>query len=206
MIIPQCCCASREAVVCSKVVPAEMTLSLHQVLNAVEMLWSFTATVWPHSGFGSDWSVAGGGEERPPDAGDTQTSMGIERRSGRDCLPLSSCSGEQITLQHSQHRLKHCDNCFPTHTDDTKAKLSAGVPKHHAMTAYSWWGGKAPHIHIVGTRCKVSGQLRASATLRPVPLDRRLGGHQSRSRQTGSTAPVNHFADRTAPTCDETEI
>jgi hypothetical protein len=75
-------------------------------------------------------------------------------------------------------------------TFKVKVKLSLWLTKHHAMKAYWRSGGIAPRILDLGTRWR----RVVSFTPRPLypqgkspwyPLDRRLGGPQSRSGRGG---------------------
>jgi hypothetical protein len=70
-----------------------------------------------------------------------------------------------------------------------KVKLSLCLAKHHAMKTYGEWRYSSTHFDL-GTRWRWA----VSITLRPLcpqgknpwyPMDRRLGGHQSRSGHNG---------------------
>jgi hypothetical protein len=72
----------------------------------------------------------------------------------------------------------------------TKVKLSLCLTKHHAMKTYWGSGGIAPHILDLGTRWRwmvsfTSRQLYLQGKNPLYPLDRRLGGPQSRSGRGG---------------------
>jgi hypothetical protein len=78
-----------------------------------------------------------------------------------------------------------------------KIKLSLCLTKHHAMKAYWGSGSIAPHILDLGT----SRRRVVSFTPRPLypqrkspwyPLDRRLGGPQSRSGRGGEEKNSQH--------------
>jgi hypothetical protein len=69
-----------------------------------------------------------------------------------------------------------------------KVKLSLFLTKHHAMKTYWGSGGIVPRILDLGTRWRewsASRPLYPPAKSLRCPLDRRLGGPQSRSGRGG---------------------
>jgi hypothetical protein len=71
-----------------------------------------------------------------------------------------------------------------------KVKFSLCLTKHHAMKAYCGSGGIAPRILDLGTRCRwvvsfTPRPLYLKGKSRWYPLNRRLGGPQSRSGCSG---------------------
>jgi hypothetical protein len=102
---------------------------------------------------------------------------------------MQSSRGSEVKLQRKKQAVLTGGDKW-TRRIKGNVKLSLCLTKHHAMKTYWGSGGIAPHILDLGTRCR----WVISFTPRPLypqgkspwyPLDRRLGGPQSRSGRGG---------------------